>query len=169
MPGELKVSKYCPVLATLAYVMSADGKKVLLIHRDKRKDDIHYGKYNGLGGKIEASENIIEAVRREIREEAGIECESIVLRGTISWPGFGKNGEDWFGFIFRVDKFSGQCKDSNHEGRLEWVDLEKLDNLDLWDSDRLWLDKVFSKSAETFHGIAPFENGKLLSWGCTSI
>ena len=40
-------------------------------------------------------------MRREIREEAGIECESMQLRGTLNWPGFGKHGEDWLGFIFR--------------------------------------------------------------------
>src|SRR4051812_15609283 len=75
-----------PVLATLGYVVSPDGHSVLLIHRDARPDDPHFGKHNGLGGKLERDEGIVAGMRREIREEAGIECDRLVLRGTISWP-----------------------------------------------------------------------------------
>ena len=38
----------------------------------------------------------------------GIGGTSIRLRGTISWPGFGRDGEDWFGFVFVVDDFIGE-------------------------------------------------------------
>lgn len=163
------MAAYCPILATLVYVISTDRKNVLLIHRNKRSEDLHFGKYNGLGGKLESNENIIDGLKREVFEEAGIHCEEIILRGTISWPGFGKNGEHWFGFIFRVDKFSGEVHDGNHEGSLEWIPIANMDKLDLWESDRLWLGKVFAEGPQTFHGIAPFENGKLISWGCTEI
>jgi 8-oxo-dGTP diphosphatase len=108
-------------------------------------------------------------MKREVREEAGIECDEIILRGTINWPGFGKDGEHWFAFIFRVDKYSGAPHEGNHEGALEWVPIAELDKLDLWESDRLWLHKVFAQDASTFHGIAPFLNGKLASWSCTEI
>src|SRR5205085_315095 len=98
---------YTPILATLAYVLSPDGRRVLLIHRNRRPDDAHFGKYNGLGGKLDSGEDVVACLRREVHEEAGLECEELVLRGTISWPGFGKHGEDWFGFLFRVDRFRG--------------------------------------------------------------
>lgn len=163
------MASYCPILASLAYVVSSDRQKVLLIHRNKRIDDVHYGKYNGLGGKIENNENIVDALKREVFEESGIHCEEIVFKGTISWPGFGKNGEDWFGFIFRVDKFSGTPHEGNHEGSLEWIPIANLDKIDLWESDRLWLSKVFEENPQTFHGIAPFCNGKLLSWQCRTL
>ena len=78
---------YTPILATLGYVLSPDGRRVLLIHRNKRPGDAHLGKYNGLGGKVEAGEDVVACLRREIREEAGIECEALRLCGTISWPG----------------------------------------------------------------------------------
>src|SRR5690606_21171979 len=81
---------YTPIVATLGYVLSPDRSKVLMIHRNARKDDHQLGKYNGLGGKIERDEDVVAGMRREIREEAGIECTSMQLRGTISWPGFGK-------------------------------------------------------------------------------
>ncbi len=79
---------YTPILATLGYVLSPDRKRVLMIHRNARGDDHHLGKYNGLGGKLETDEDVVAGMRREIHEEAGIDCTELSLRGTISWPGF---------------------------------------------------------------------------------
>src|SRR5437762_3431825 len=97
---------YTPVLATLGYLLSPDGRQVLLIHRNRRPDDPHFGKYNGLGGKVDRCEDVVAGIRREVLEEAGLTCERLLLRGTVSWPGFGKQGEDWFGFIFRIDAWN---------------------------------------------------------------
>ena len=160
---------YTPILATLGYIMSPDGQAVLMIHRNTRLDDLHYGKYNGLGGKIDVGEDVAAGMRREIREEAGIEAEELALRGTISWPGFGRDGEAWFGFIFRIDRWGGTPFTSNHEGTLEWVPLERLHSLNLWESDRLWLDMVFDRSLRMFHGVMPYKDGAMVSWAYTLI
>src|SRR4051812_15107197 len=130
---------FTPILATLGYVLSPDGAHVLMIHRNRRVTDAHFGKYNGLGGKLDAGEDIVSGMRREIREEAGIECASLHLRGTISWPGFGKEGDDWFGFIFRIDRFEGTPVSENAEGTLAWVAIEKILDLPLWEGDRHFL------------------------------
>ena len=152
------------IVATLGYVMSPDRQRVLMIHRNKRPEDIHYGKYNGLGGRLEPGESIVDCMRREIREESGLTVDKLVLRGTISWPGFGKNGEAWFGFIFRVDGWSGTPNEGNHEGTLEWVPVERILDLPLWESDKLFLPMVFDRGPATFHGVMPYENGHMVSW-----
>ena len=135
-----------------------------MIHRNKRPDDLHYGKYNGLGGRMEAGESVAGGMIREIREESGLVAQELVLRGTISWPGFGKMGEDWFGFIFRIDRWSGVAHEGNHEGTLEWIDVDQVLTLPLWESDRLFLPMVFDQSSTTFHGVMPYENGRMVSW-----
>lgn len=155
---------YTPILATLGYVMSPDSQKTLLIHRNSRADDQHLGKYNGLGGKLDPYEDVISGLRREIREEAGLECEEIVLRGTISWPGFGKHGEDWFGFIFRIDRFRGTPFTENAEGSLFWVPVDQILNLPLWEGDRHFLPLVFSDDPRQFHGVMPYEGQRPVSW-----
>jgi 8-oxo-dGTP diphosphatase len=155
---------YTPILATLGYVFSPDGQQVLLIHRNKNLTDHHLGKYNGLGGKLEPGEHILEGIRREIREEAGIECDRIELCGTISWPGFGKQGEDWFGFIFRIASFTGTPSTSNTEGDLVWVNVEEVMNLPLWPGDRHFLPLVFQYDGKPFHGVMPYQDGQPLSW-----
>ncbi len=155
---------YTPILATLGYVMSPDGKKTLLIHRNSRADDMHLGKYNGLGGKLEPDEDIISCIKREIREEAGLQCEELQLRGTISWPGFGPEGEDWFGFIFRIDRYRGRPFSQNPEGSLSWVPIEQILDLPLWEGDRFFLPLVFNSEGGQFHGVMPYENGHPVSW-----
>ena len=146
---------YTPIVATLGYVLSPDRSQVLLIHRNARPDDQHLGKYNGLGGKIERDEDVVACMRREIREEAGIECESMQLRGTISWPGFGRNGEDWLGFVFVIDAFIGTPLERNPEGTLEWVEVERILELPLWAGDRQFLPLVFDADPRAFHGVMP--------------
>lgn len=155
---------YTPILATLGYVLSPDGRRVLMIHRNTRDDDHHIGKYNGLGGKIEPNEDIATGMRREIREEAGIECLDMNLRGTISWPGFGKQGEDWFGFLFIVTRYSGAPLERNPEGTLEWVDIEAVEKLPLWEGDRQFLPLVFDGNPRPFHGVMPYREGRMVSW-----
>ncbi len=155
---------YSPVLATLGYVLSKDRRKVLLIHRNARPDDAHLGKYNGLGGKLERDEDIVASMKRELFEEAGIEAHSMRLKGTISWPGFGKDGEDWFGFIFIIDEFTGEVNHSNNEGTLQWVPLDQVAELPLWEGDRLFLPLVFDDDVRSFHGVMPYENGRLVGW-----
>lgn len=155
---------YTPILATLGYILSPDGKRVLLVHRNRRPEDPHLGKYNGLGGKLEANEDVVECLCREIREEAGIECDQIRLSGTISWPGFGKAEEDWFGFIFRVDRWHGEPWQENAEGTLEWVDVSQILQLPLWEGDKHFLPLVFEEPNRQFHGVMPYQNGQPVSW-----
>lgn len=155
---------YCPIVATLGYVLSEDGSRVLMIHRNARPDDQQLGKYNGLGGKIEPDEDVMAGMRREIFEEAGIQCNSMRLRGTISWPGFGRNGEDWLGFVFLVEGFSGRPLEQNVEGTLEWIALDGLDSLPLWEGDRNFLPLVFDADPRPFHGVMPYRDGRMLSW-----
>jgi 8-oxo-dGTP diphosphatase len=162
---------YTPVLATLGYVLSPDGKSVLLIHRNTRPDDHAYGKYNGLGGKLDAEEDVADGMRREIREEAGIEATRLVLRGTISWPGFGKRGEDWFAFVFVIPEWTGTPLTGNHEGTLEWVPLEALlsFSLNLWPGDHHFLPLVFDDDPTPFHGAMPYANGRPVRWSYTRL
>lgn len=155
---------YTPILATLGYILSPDGRQVLMVHRNKRPDDLHYGKYNGLGGKLDAGESVTDCMKREVLEESGLLVEALRLRGTISWPGFGKRGEDWFGFIFRIEQWSGTPHAGNHEGTLEWVERDNILSLPLWESDQLFLPLVFDDSPAVFHGVMPYQAGRMVSW-----
>ena len=155
---------YCPIVGTLGYVLSRDRSNTLLIHRNARREDQHFAKYNGLGGKMRADEDVVSCIRREIREEAGIECEKIILRGTINWPGFGPEGENWLGFVFRIDHYRGTPLKENDEGTLSWVEIAKLATLPMWAGDRHFLPLVFDDDPRIFHGYMPYSNGQPTEW-----
>lgn len=137
------------ILATLCYVKQ-DGK-TLMVYRDKKPDDIHAGKWNGLGGKFEAGETPEECVRREVQEEAGLIIKNPRLNGLLMFPKF--KGNDWYVFVFTATEFRGELIESSPEGRLEWIEDEEFAGLNLWESDRIflpWLEeaKFFSAKFE---------------------
>lgn len=155
---------YSPILATLGYVLSPERTHVLLIHRNTRDDDYHAGKYNGLGGKLEADEDVAAGMRREIREEAGLDAVEMTLRGTVSWPGFGRAGEDWFGFLFLITRFTGTPLIHTREGTLEWMPLEVIATLPMWEGVDQFLPLLFDEDPRPFHGLMPYENGHMARW-----
>jgi 8-oxo-dGTP diphosphatase len=148
-----------PILATLCYLQK-DGK-TLMLHRIKKKNDIHEGKWNGLGGKVESGESPEECVIREVREESGLILEAPRLRGILTFPGF--DGErDWYVYLFTGTDFHGDLIDSD-EGRLEWIASGKVLDLPLWEGDRIflkWLDQ-----SRFFSGKFVYKSGKLASHG----
>lgn len=162
---------YTPILATLGYILSPDRGSVLLVHRNARPGDMHLGKYNGLGGKLERDEDVVAGMRRELREEAGVEALDLALRGTISWPGFGKNGEDWLGFVFVVTRFAGEPPSANAEGALEWVPVARVlaGELPFWPGDYHFLPLVFDADPRPFHGVMPYEGGSPVSWSYSRV
>jgi len=134
-------------LATLCYVIDKKREATLMIHRVKKKNDYHHGKWNGLGGKFEIGESPEECAKREIKEESGLILANLKLKGFITFPLFDGN-EDWYVFLFTSDKFSGDLIDSP-EGNLEWISNDKLTTINLWEGDKYfipWLfeDKFFS-------------------------
>ncbi len=140
-------------LATLCYLRK--NGKTLMIHRVKKENDMHAGKWNGLGGKFEPGESPQECARREIQEECGLTPKDLILKGIITFPAF-YEFEDWYTFIFLVPEFEGQIIDSN-EGNLKWIPNEELLDLNLWAGDRVFLpwleqEKFFSGKFEYYDG-----------------
>jgi len=149
------------IIGTLGYVVR-DGR-VLLVHRQRHGDD-HQGKWNGLGGKLEPGEDAVTCLKRELREEAGIEATSLRLRGTVSWPGFGSDGSDWFGLVFLVDDFDGTPPERNEDGPLRWVPVAEIGELPMWEGDRHFLPLVFDDGPQ-FHAVIPYRDGSVVAGG----
>jgi 8-oxo-dGTP diphosphatase len=130
-----------------------------MIHRVKKKNDMHEGKWNGLGGKLEPGETPEECVVREVREESGLLIKNPLLKGLLTFPAF--NGfDDWYVFMFVATEFEGDLIDSA-EGDLRWIDDSELLNLNLWDGDKIflkWMDRNGFFSAKF-----TYKNGKLIN------
>ena len=135
--------------------------KILMLERVKKKGDIHIGKWNGLGGKVELGESIKNCAIRELKEESGLEAESFDFAGHITFPEFDKEGNDWSVFVFRAYGPSGELIECD-EGRLEWLAKDTILSLNLWEGDKHFIPHVLEKN--TFFGEFYYVNGKLSSY-----
>ena len=145
------------ILATLCYVRR--NGYTLMVYRNKKVNDIHEGKWNGLGGKFEAGESPEECVIREVHEESGLSIHQPKLCGLLMFPSF--KGNDWYVFVFTATEFSGDLIDSP-EGQLQWIKDDELTGLNLWESDHIffpWLQKEVFFSAKF-----AYEGDKLLGY-----
>jgi 8-oxo-dGTP diphosphatase len=132
-------------LATLCYLRR--NGQTLMVHRIKKANDMHQGKWNGLGGKLDPGETPEECAVREIYEESGLRARAPQLKGILTFPAF-DDFEDWYVFVYVVTDFEGKLIDSP-EGNLQWVNNADLTSLNLWDGDAIflnWLDRpgIFS-------------------------
>lgn len=126
-------------LATLLYVMKDD--ETLMLYRNKKENDYHEGKWNGLGGKFEPGESPEECAIRELEEESGLIAKNLILKGHLTFPLF-DGVDDWYVFVFIINKFEGELIDSA-EGELKWIPNNELKDLNLWEGDQIFIDWLF--------------------------
>ena len=148
------------ILATLCYVKHAG--RTLMVHRNKKPGDIHAGKWNGLGGKLEAGESPEMCVRREVLEESGLEIRVPYLHGLLAFSNF--KDQDWYVFVFTAGEFEGELIDSP-EGRLEWIADEEITRLPLWPSDHIFLPWI--RAGKFFSAKFDYEGDKMQRYEVT--
>ncbi|MCR4656737.1 MAG: 8-oxo-dGTP diphosphatase [Lachnospiraceae bacterium] len=119
--------------STLCY-LERDGK-FLMLHRNKKKDDINHDKWIGVGGKLEFSESPEDCLYREVLEETGYALTDHSFRGIVTFV-YGEITE--YMYLYVSDSFTGEQKTCD-EGELKWVDKEDVMNLNIWDGDRIFL------------------------------
>ena len=121
-------------LTTLCYAEN-DGRW-LMMHRTKKAADENAGKWIGLGGHMQEDESPEECVRREVREEAGLELEGLRLRGILTFilPDWGNE----LTFLYTARAEDRELPDCD-EGELRWIRIEEAEKLPLWEGDRIFL------------------------------
>jgi 8-oxo-dGTP diphosphatase len=125
-------------IGTLCYVRS--GGRTLMMHRVKKPGDVHWGRWNGLGGKLMPGETPEECVCREVLEESGLRILEPRLCGVLTFPAF-EHDEDWYVFVFEAGRFSGTLTGCS-EGELAWIADCDLRGLELWEGDRIFMDWI---------------------------
>ena len=112
-----------------------------MLHRVKKENDENKDKWIGIGGKFEEGESPEECVLREIREETGICPDALSFRGIVTFVS-AKWGTEY------MHLFTAECSESAahecekfpcDEGKLEWVPVEVISNLPIWEGDKIFL------------------------------
>lgn len=125
------------ILSTVCYI-EKDGK-YLMLHRTKKENDINKDKWIGIGGKFETNESPEECVIREVLEETGLNLNSCKLKCIVTYVS--TNWETEYMYVFTSNDFSGDLIECN-EGDLQWIEKDKVINLNTWEGDKIFLNKI---------------------------
>lgn len=79
------------------------------------------------GGHIEQFESIVDSAVREVKEETGLDVQNLRQCGVIHWV-HKTRGDRYIVFLFRTNEFSGELLAETDEGKVFWIDPEKLKN-----------------------------------------
>ena len=143
--------------STLCY-LEKDGK-YLMLHRTKKENDINKDKWIGVGGKFEEGESPEECIIRETLEETGLVLKDYKLRCIVTYVS--TQWETECMFVFTSNQFEGELKDCN-EGDLEWIDKDKILDLNLWEGDKIFIKKMQNQE-NFFTARFEYDGDKLIS------
>ena len=147
-----------------------------MLHRTKKANDQSHGKWLGIGGKFEDKESPDECLLREVYEETGLKLTSYRLRGIVTF--ISDIWETEYMFLYTADKYEGRLNTDSDgcltpavngiekpcdEGILRWIDINLVPTLELWEGDRIFLEKLRT-SSEFFTLKLCYEGDKLISF-----
>lgn len=124
-----------PELTTLCYLVK-DGK-ALMLHRVVKKNDVNKDKWIGVGGHFEDGESPEDCAKREIYEETGLTAEAMTLNGIVTFDSAKQDHTEYM-FLYTVTEWTGTAHECD-EGVLEWIDFDRIRNMNLWEGDRIFL------------------------------
>ena len=130
--------RYQAVPRVLIFLTSRNpqtGADEVLLLKGAPSKRLWANRYNGLGGHVEANEDVYAAALREVQEEAGLEPAHLALRGVVNID----TGSDAQGpqpgilmFVF-AGKAPTRATIPSAEGELHWLPLGELEKYPLVD------------------------------------
>ena len=135
----------------------------MLLLRGAATKRLWANRYNGLGGHVEAGEDVLAAAARELAEEAGIAGIALHLRGvvTIDTRSDDERNSPGICIFVMTGEASDQSVTSTAEGLPEWIPLSMLPTLPVVDDLPALVTRVM-ESASIFYGqYSPQPDGSL--------
>lgn len=125
-------------IRTLVYVFKED--KILLA---MKKRGFGAGKLNGVGGKLEIGETVLQAAVRETREEVNLTLKEEDLKqvAVINFHFIDETGglkEEQNVHVFFTHKFDGEPTETE-EMKPEWFTVSEAPFEKMWEDDIHWL------------------------------
>lgn len=130
--------------STLLFLVKKDADgKVAEICLAMKKRGFGAGRWNGVGGKVEGIETILEAAGREAREEILVEVGDAQKVAELDF--YFSHNSSWNQkvHVYFCDNWTGEIAESE-EMRPEWFSVSKIPFADMWPDDIFWLPKVLA-------------------------
>lgn len=141
---------------TLCYIEK--DNKYLMLHRVKKVNDLNHDKWVGIGGKLMENETPDECLLREVKEETGLTLTEYRLRGIVTFLSDKWEGE--YMYLFTATDYTGEMIECD-EGNLEWVPVDKVCDLPIWEGDKLFFNEL-SNGKSFFTMMLKYEGERLI-------
>lgn len=142
-------------MTTLCYLEKEDN--YLMLHRTVKKQDVNKDKWIGVGGHFEKDESPEECLLREVKEETGLTLTSWKFRGIVTF--ISGTGITEYMCLYTADGFEGEMI-SCDEGKLEWVPKNRVEELNLWEGDKIFF-RLLNEDAPFFSLKLRYEEDRL--------
>lgn len=128
-------------LTTLCYI--EQDEKYLMLHRVSKEKDINKDKWIGVGGHFEPDESPEECLLREVKEETGLTLTKYRFRGIVTF--ISDRWQTEYMCLYTADGFEGELTECD-EGVLTWVPKKEVEQLKLWQGDKIFLKLLMEES-----------------------
>ena len=142
---------------TLCYIEN-DKNEYLMLHRVKKKNDVNQDKWIGVGGKFEDKESPDECLCREVLEETGLTLTDYRFRGIVTFAS--DKYETEYMHLFTATGYTGELKECD-EGNLEWVPKSRVQELPIWEGDKLFFRLIDDPASPFFSLKLSYEGDRL--------
>jgi 8-oxo-dGTP diphosphatase len=156
--------RYTVIPRVLIFPFSPEGQVLLLQGAEHKR--LWAGHWNGIGGHVEAGESVLQAAKRELQEESGLQASRWTFCGEVMVDTHANPGVAFF--IFRAEELAGSLQESA-EGHLQWFAPGQLAG-EAWVEDLpALLGRVirFQVGAQPFWGLYQYdaEDQLIMSFG----
>jgi len=126
-----------------------------------KKRGFGVGKWNGFGGKVDATDKSIrDAALRELKEEAGVSVEQLEHHGLLMFEMQGDSQLHQV-HVYRGEGILGELQESE-EMQPKWFAIKDIPYNRMWQDDEHWYPLLFAR--KFFRGYFRFEDDFLLSY-----
>jgi len=119
------------------------NEKVLICQRKEGGD--HPLKWEFPGGKQKNYENNQEALKRELKEELGIEINEMIYFDEYLYE-YKKLSKKLKLVFFQIFQFEGEIQNKVHQ-QLKWIDISKLGDYDFLEGDFKIINKLMNNDS----------------------
>ncbi len=154
----MEMERFVVYPRTLCFVLN--GEDVLLLKGAPTKR-LYANKYNGVGGHVERDEDVLSSLRREVREETGLEIERPTLRAVLVVDEGPAPRPGVLVLVYTAWSASRAVHPSV-EGELVWVPRQRVLDYGLVEDLRELLPRILAGAGEQviYGHYAVAENGK---------
>lgn len=129
-----------PIIAVAALILNEKGDLLLV----RRGSEPGKGLWSIPGGAVELGESLEQALKREVKEETGLDIKSLKLLDIFEVVEKEHSGRIRYHYVildYIVEKCGGFLKPATDVSDAKWVSMEKIDSYNITKSLRKLIDK----------------------------